>query len=162
MNKPVGVVIIAVLQALAALLSFVGAVLLGAAFLSSVLHPSIRHLPEDEFTRLSPMLFAFAAAAFVICFVFAIFWAFVGWGMWSLKNWARIATIVVCCLGIGFAVLASLSQFYPPLILLMSLSWPPFLAWQGVRVAVCALVIWYLLQARVRAVFNGRPRVATA
>jgi hypothetical protein len=128
--------------------------------------PNVGHRTADEI-RFGE---AWRIVAFVICAVFAIFWAFVGWGMYSLKNWARMTTIVVCCLGIGFAllgVLASLSHFcpvliYPWLIYPASQQWPPILAWAGVRIAVCALVIWYLLQARVRASFNGRPLAAMA
>ncbi len=94
------------------------------------------------------------AVVAVFFFVFAAIVALLGWGMWQLKNWARIVTLVFACIGIFFGglwLLLSLMHFHVFAIVFL-----------GIRLAINALIIWYLLQPHVRAAFEGRSGTIAA
>ena len=38
--------------------------------------------------------------AFLICSLFVVFYIVLGWGLWNLKNWARILVIIIQSLGL--------------------------------------------------------------
>jgi hypothetical protein len=90
----------------------------------------------------------------VLALVFAALYALVGWGLLKLKEWARIVTIVLSglgALGALFGLVAVFTHF--GLIIVF---------WSLVRLAICAWIIWYLLQPNVKAAFQGQTRPATA
>jgi hypothetical protein len=63
-------------------------------------------------------------------------WALVGWGLFRLHNWARLATVVAMILGIAWLV---------PKISAAELGVP--LLWEGVQIALRAAAAWYLAQS---------------
>ena len=92
------------------------------------------------------------AALGVIVLFFAVLQGVVAWGMWTLKNWARIINIV--CTGLGAAFLAlgllgSLAHFN-----LFGLIWGAF--WMGIY----GLIIWYLMQPNVVQAFQSGGTMA--
>jgi len=87
----------------------------------------------------------------VFFFVLAAIAALLGWGLWSLKNWARIAVIVLSALGAILSLLALLN-FSSTIIVGVI-----------IRLAINGVIIWYLLQPNVAAAFQGgQARTASA
>jgi hypothetical protein len=63
-------------------------------------------------------------------------WAVIAWGLFSLRNWARWAAMLVMTLGIAALV---------PKISMAELGAP--LVWYGLQIALRAAAAWYLAQA---------------
>jgi hypothetical protein len=81
----------------------------------------------------------------VIILVFAVLFVVLGFGLWNLRNWGRVATMVLCVLG---AVGASLG------LMLALLHFRIFgVMVSSVRLGIDLLVLWYLSQAHVRRAF---------
>jgi len=146
MPRPTGVTFISLLYFLVALVLIVCGVvfigLLGAAELSARAH------------EMGPfaVLAGLGAVAGVVCLVFALLLAFIGWGLWSLKEWARIVALIFAGLGLlgGVAGLLGSLLIRSPLL--------PALGMIGavlalVRIAINALILWYLLQPQVKQAF---------
>jgi hypothetical protein len=144
MGRPVGVTILAILDFIGALvciglgiLSFVGGGL-GAVAGSQAGNGS---------GGLGAIAGALGAAAGVGFLIFGAIFFLLGWGLWKLKNWARIITIILTVLAIAgslFGLVGVLAHF------------TVFgLVWIVVWVAIYALIIWYLLRADVKAAFQG-------
>ena len=156
MNRPIGVTLIAILDFLAMVFQLgIGIVfLVGMSFMGAFLSGLAAQngqLSGVDFTR----IMAGVGVAFAICaFLFGIVSALIGWGMFTLKNWARIVSMVYSCIGIllfGLGVLLSLVRFQPFR-----------LVWNGGWLVVNGLIVWYLLQPQVKAVFEGRRMAAIA
>jgi hypothetical protein len=152
MGRPIGVTIIAILQFLGATILILAGVglIVGGGMIGSLLSRN----SQLSGAGLTGIMAGLGAVVSVFFFVFAAIVALVGWGMWQLKNWARIVTLVFACIGIVFGgiwLLLSLMHF--------NLFAMVFL---GIRLAINGLIIWYLLQAHVKAAFEGKPRATTA
>ena len=81
----------------------------------------------------------------VIIFVFAVLFAVLGFGLWNLRNWGRVATMVLCVLGaVGASIGIMLALLHFRLFGVMVSS---------VRLSIDLLVLWYLSQAHVRKAF---------
>ncbi|MFZ0770269.1 MAG: hypothetical protein WCA27_28580 [Candidatus Sulfotelmatobacter sp.] len=63
-------------------------------------------------------------------------WALMGWGLFRLHNWARLAAVVVMILGVAWLV---------PKISAAELGAP--LLWYGLQIALRAAAAWYLAQS---------------
>lgn len=156
MQRPTGVTILAVLNFLsAALLVLVGiGLLLGGSMLGAALgQASGESGAAAGGLGVGMLVGAFGA---VFCLIFAAISALMGWGMWTLKNWARIVTIVFAAIGAlmqGISILTSLVHFnLVPIVF-------------GLIVGgIDALIVWYLLQPHVKAAFEhtAPPPVASA
>lgn len=86
-------------------------------------------------------------AAFVA--VFAIVAAVAGYGIWTLREWGRILSIVLAAI----SILISL-----PGLLFLGLHFNLFFGgYRLLRIAVNVLIIWYLVQPQIKALF--RPSV---
>jgi uncharacterized membrane protein (DUF2068 family) len=97
---------------------------------------------------------AIGAAFGIAALIGAAVSALLGWGMWSLKEWARILQIVFSGLGAcvqALGVLASLTHFR-----VFAMVWNLF--W----LAVNAFIVYYLIQPQVKAAFAQRPVVGYA
>src|SRR5215472_16262805 len=153
MNRPVGVTVIAVLEFLGAafcLLLGLGA-LLGGGFLAAIMSQS----GAQGGAAGAGILGALGAALGVVMLVFAALYILVAWGMLKLKGWARIVTMIFAGLGILgalFGVMGVLAHFTIIGLLILA-----------IRLAICAWILWYLLQPNVSAAFNGgQARPASA
>src|SRR5438132_1427249 len=79
----------------------------------------------------------------------------IGWGLWNLKNWARITAIV-------FAVLGMLGGATGLMWALMHFN-PVLLTGAIVRAGIAALIFWYLNQPHVKTAFGAtQASVASA
>ena len=146
MNRPAGVTILAVLEFIgAACLALLGVLVIvgaGAGFLGSMSQG------QGGMGGLMAML---GGALAVFLFVFAAIGGLVGWGLLTLKNWARIVQIVFSALGV-LGTLFGLVHFSSAMMV-------GFV----IRLAINGLIIWYLLQPNVAAAFNaGQARTASA
>lgn len=133
--RPLGVTLIAILTWLrASLYAVVGLMLVGVGHLSARL---VSAVATDSFLEklLSGLGKALGFGALAIALVYVI----VGVGIWLLKNWARMATLV-------FGALWLLSS------LLGVIRYPT--AWHIVRVAVNVAILVYLLLPPVKRVFE--------
>lgn len=154
MQRPTGVTILAVLDFLGAGLSVLVAIagFLGATFLGAIISQAAS---QSGRSGMGAGLGAAIGAAFgIAALIGAAVSGLLGWGMWSLKEWARILQIVFA--GLGACVQA--------LGLLVSLTHVRVLGmmWNLVWLAVNACIIWYLIQPQVKAAFAQRPVVGYA
>ena len=96
--------------------------------------------------------FFLGVAGAVISLVLAIVAFFAGYGTWSLREWGRILSIV----------LAAISLLYSfPGLLMMGLHLHLFIGtYRLFRIAIAILMIWYLMQPHIRAVFQQRGPAA--
>jgi hypothetical protein len=140
-QKPVGVVVLAVLD-------FVGAGILALVALGLGVGLSIiggmMHRPG-----MGASMAAIGALGGLVVLILAACFALVGWGLWTLRNWARVVTIVLAALGL----LGSISSFFyiGAGIHVSGIFW----IWPVIRVAVNGVIIGYLLQPEVKQAFGG-------
>ena len=142
MQRPVGVTILAVFEFfIATLLTFLAiASALGLGVLGAILARTSR-LGDPA----AGIVVGTGMMVGVIILGFAALSAVLGFGLWSLRNWGRVATIVLCVLG---AVGASVGFMWALLhfrIFGVMVS--------SVRISIDLLVVWYLSQAHVRRAF---------
>jgi hypothetical protein len=100
------------------------------------------------------ILAGLGAAAGIFIIIMGGVSALVGFGLWKLKGWARIVSIVLFAMSAAvqlLGILGTLAHFN-----LFALVWGSF--W----VAVDAFVIWYLLKPEVKAAFQPRPMASAA
>jgi hypothetical protein len=151
MTRPVGVTILAVLHYIgAALAVLVGlALIFGMSILGSIIASNAGQGKSG--------IIGFMAGFGVVLGIFAFFGAAIavllGWGLWKLKNWARIIVIVLACIRAGFASLALLGSLihFNPLVI----------GW-AVDIAINGIIAWYLLQPHVKQAFTAAPAITAA
>ena len=66
--------------------------------------------------------------------------ALIGWGLWRLKNWARLFALAILVAGTGL-MLPSVSAA------VATLGWA--LVWSGLGVVARVMLVWYLWQEHV-------------
>jgi len=145
--RPTGVVLIAVYHFLSALFLLllaislaVGGTVLAALFGGSKFGPA---------TGLGIGLMVGAVGG-VFFLVFALVAAIAGWGMWSMREWGRILSIVLAVISLIFSL---------PGLLLMGLHLNLFFGtYRLFRIAISILIIWYLVQPQIKVLFQrGAP-----
>src|ERR1700680_688026 len=142
MERPTGATILALFEFFVAtlLLLFALASALGASALGAILSRT-REIGAPGFA-----LFAGAGMMVaVILLVPAGLFSVLGFGLWNLRNWARIATIVLAALGVAGAsmgLLWALAHFRVFGLMVSS-----------IRLSINLLVLWYLSQPEVRRSF---------
>jgi uncharacterized membrane protein (DUF2068 family) len=142
MERPVGVTILALFEFfIATLLTFLAiASALGLGVLGTILARTNR-LGDPA----AGIVIGTGMMVGVIILAFAGLFAVLGFGLWNLRNWGRVATMVLCVLG---AVGASIG------IMLALLHFRIFgVMVSSVRLSIDLLVLWYLSQAHVRKAF---------
>jgi hypothetical protein len=151
MGRPVGVTILAVLYFLGAVGCLLAGILMivGGGFMATLISQQTQASGVG-----AGFLAGLGAVLGVVIFIFAALYVLLGWGLWKLKNWARIVTIVLAALGIAGALLGLAGAFlhFGMFLLVLTL----------VRLAICGLILWYLLQPNVSAAFQGQARTASA
>jgi uncharacterized membrane protein (DUF2068 family) len=93
------------------------------------------------------MLAGLGIVGAVIFFVVAVLYALMGWGLWTLKNWARIIVLVFAIIGLAFGALGLMGSLLHFEVFTFAL--------QLVPVAVNALIAWYLMQPHVKQAFGA-------
>jgi len=150
MGRPVGVTILAILNFIGAAFCLLGGIgmILGGGFIASMLSQG------QSSAGAAGILAGLGAAAGVFIIIVGGVSALVGFGLWKLKEWARIVSIVLY--GISAALqllglLGSLAHFNAFAVI-----------WSVFWVAVDAFVIMYLLKPEVKAAFRQRPMASAA
>ena len=140
MQKPPGIVILAVLCWISAAFLLLPAMALffGFSFLAA--------LVGQQFGPLAAFAGVAAGAFFVIM---ALVTAVVGWGLWTLQEWARILTIALQAIGLVLGILTIFGWIHPFGIF-----------FRLVRIAIHGVIIWYLMQPDVVAAFHQPTAVA--
>jgi uncharacterized membrane protein (DUF2068 family) len=69
-----------------------------------------------------------------------------GFGMWTLREWGRILSIVLAVMTLLFSV--------PGLLLMGAHLHLFFGTYRLFRIAISILIIWYLVQPQIKAVFQ--------
>jgi len=151
MGRPVGVTILAILNFIGAAFCLLGGIgmILGGGFIATMLSQQ-----GQGSAGAAGILAGLGAAAGVFIIIMAGISALLGFGLWKLKGWARIITIVLY--GISAALqllglLGSLAHFNAFAVI-----------WSAFWIAVDAFVIWYLLRPEVKAAFQQRPMASAA
>jgi hypothetical protein len=147
--RPTGVVLLAIYHFLSALFLVlfaiflaVGGTVLGALFASG--HDSPLGGLGMMVGMLGGVLFFFYA---VIAFV-------TGYGIWTLREWGRILSIVLAVVSLLFAL---------PGLLFMGLHFHLFFgAYRLFRIAISILIIWYLMQPQIKSLFQRAAPAASA
>jgi hypothetical protein len=150
MNRPVGVTILAIFNFIVAAFCLLGGIgmILGGGFIATML---------SQQGQGGASLFAgLGAAAGVFIIIIGGVGALVGYGLWKLKGWARIVSIVLFAISAVmqlFGLLGTLAHFN-----VFAFVWTVF--W----IAVDAFVIMYLLKPEVKAAFQppAQARAASA
>jgi hypothetical protein len=146
-HPPTGVIVIAVLYGLAAfgcLLGMIGCIFLqfGSKHLISSLGSN--HVPMAPL--FSTVLNGLGAFIGVIAMLFGTFYGFIAYGLYNLRNWARVTVMVLSGLGL-------LSQLRTCLFLNSSNA-PVLLTGTLISTAIFVLIIYYLSQQRIKIYFN--------
>jgi hypothetical protein len=150
MGRPVGVTILAILDFIGAAFCLLGGIgmILGGGFMATMMSQQ-----GQGSAGAAGLLAGLGAAAGVFIIVMGGVCALVGFGLWKLKGWARIVTIVLTGISAAFQLLGLLGSFahFNLFAVVWSLFW----------VAIDGLIIWYLLKPEVKAAFQA-PQVRAA
>jgi hypothetical protein len=146
--RPAGVAIIAFYHFLSALFLILLAVSLAVG--GSILGMMFGSGHESPLGGIG-MLVGMMGAAFFIFYAVVAFLA--GYGMWTLREWGRILSIVLAVISLLFSL---------PGLLMMGLHLNLFFGtYRLFRIAISILIIWYLMQPQIRAAFQ-RTRAAVS
>jgi hypothetical protein len=151
MTRPVGVTILAILNFIGAAFCLLGGIgmILGGGFIVTMLSQQ-----GQGSAGAAGVLAGLGAAAGIFIIIMGGVSALLGFGMWKLKGWARIVSIVLFAIsGVMqlLALLGTLAHFN-----VFAFVWTVF--W----IAVDAFVIMYLLKPEVKAAFQQQPMARAA
>jgi hypothetical protein len=147
----VGVTILAILNFIGAAFCLLGGIgmILGGGFIATMLSQQ-----GQGSAGAAGVLAGLGAAAGIFIIIMGGVSALLGFGMWKLKGWARIVSIVLFAIsGVMqlLALLGTLAHFN-----VFAFVWTVF--W----IAVDAFVIMYLLKPEVKAAFQQQPMARAA
>ncbi len=141
MNRPTGVSILAVLCFIGAgfcLLGGIGALIGGGAIASMI---------SQQGQAGAGIFAALGAAAGIMIIIIGGVYALVGMGLWKVKNWARITTIVLTVIG----AVMQLPGLFAALVHFNVLA----LLWVAFWLAIDVWIVMYLLKPEIKAAFQG-------
>ena len=145
MDRPTGVTILAVLNFLGAGLY----ILIGLLFIlgMGILGGMMGQAGGEGSAGAMGMMMGLGAVAGVIFIVLSLIPLLIGWGLWKLKNWARIISIVLFALG-ALAALAGvgIGAMAGEMICL---------GFNLVFLLLYAWIIWYLTRPHVKQAFGA-------
>ena len=151
MSRPVGVTILAILNFIGAAFCLLGGIgmILGGGFIATMLSQQ-----GQGSAGAAGVLAGLGAAAGIFIIIMGGVSALLGFGMWKLKGWARMVSIVLFAIsGVMqlLGLLGTLAHFN-----VFAFVWTVF--W----IAVDAFVIMYLLKPEVKAAFQQKPMARAA
>lgn len=141
MQRPTGVTILAIL-------AFIGAGILALVALFSLLGGAL--VSSLASSRVGIVAGVGAAVVAVFLLIFAAIDLVVGIGLWKLKNWARVVTIILVGLGLLGSVLSIVSPFAH-----LHVFFFVFLVRRLILAAIYAWILWYLFQPNVKQAFGA-------
>jgi hypothetical protein len=140
MERPIGVTILALFEFLCmALFLLIGlglAVGMGAVGMS-----------PDVSGGAGALIAGLGIFGAVLFFILAALYAVMAWGMWTLKNWARIITLVFAFIGLAFSALGLMGSLVSFEIFSFVFQLFPF--------AINGLIAWYMMQPHVKRAFGA-------
>ena len=143
-QRPTGVTILAALVFLGSAVSVISGMLL-------LVWPNfVKNRLEEypiEFDSLAPI-------GGVVLLVIALLYGLIGYGLWRLRNLARILTLV-------FSVIEAAGQAIQAIAALVKFNVLAIVE-NAFVFSICGLIIWYLLQPHVKQAFAGSPPSAPA
>jgi len=150
--RPTGVVLIALYHFLSALflVLFATFLVVGGTVLAGMFGAS--NFGPATGLGLGLMVGALGGVFFL---VFALVAAIAGWGMWSMREWGRVLSIVLAVISLIFSL---------PGLLMMGLHLHLFFGtYRLFRIAISILIIWYLVQPQIKSLFQrGTPALPVA
>ncbi|HEY4900181.1 MAG TPA: hypothetical protein VIH91_05100 [Terriglobales bacterium] len=140
--RPTGVVLIAVYHFLAALmLAMVGVSLFAGGKIFATMMGGAE---SGVFAGLGLLVGVVGAIFFL---TFALLYAVAGWGIWAMREWGRILSIVMAVVSLLFSL---------PGLLLMAMSMNMLLGgYRVLRIGISVLIIWYLTQPAIKTAFRS-------
>lgn len=84
----------------------------------------------------APLMYGLELAGPYMALLVGCGWALIGWGLFRLHNWARLAAVIVMIVGVGWLV---------PKISSAELGAPLF--WDGLQIALRVAAAWYFAQS---------------
>jgi hypothetical protein len=139
MQRPIGVTILAILCFLMTAVMLLAGLGLGLGM-------GLVGMSPDVGGGMGAMLAGLGIAGAVFFLIIAVLYGLMGWGLWTLKNWARIIALVFAVLGLCFGVLGLLGSLLAMEVISLFL--------QLVSVGINGLITWYLLQPHVKRAFG--------
>jgi len=148
MNRPTGVTILAILNFIGAAFCVLGGLglMLGGGALAGIM--------SQQGQAGGGLFAALGAAAGIAVLIGGALAALIGFGLWKLKNWARILSIVFTALGALMnllGLLGSLAHFNVGTVV-----------WSVFCLAIDVWIIMYLLKPEIKAAFDGAQVRATS
>jgi hypothetical protein len=142
MERPTGVTILAVLAFIGAALCLLAVpiLMLGGAALMGMAGAGRSSMATGFLAGLG------AAVAFFLVALAALY-AISGYGLWTLKGWGRILTLVLVIIGLAFAAIGALSSLMHFRMFL--------LIRQLIVVGIDVWIITYLLKSHVKQAFGA-------
>lgn len=84
----------------------------------------------------------------------AVAYFVVAWGLWELRDWARLATMIVSGIGLALSLIAAVMFLFGVEILGIRLSFPGIGISFLISAAINGLAIWYLLKPDVQGLYQ--------
>lgn len=140
MNRPTGVTVLSILYFIFAGLLCIGAIMffVGGAFIGAMIgSAATAHGAGAAGAGFGALIGGFVGFFLLIGAVLHIL---CGAGLWKLKEWGRMLTIVLCAIG---GVLAFFNIMHSPVTMVFG----------TIRIGISVLIIWYLSQPHVKAAF---------
>ena len=140
--RPTGVTVIAIMWGISAVFYL----LIGLAMLIAPIA-----LPISELGAMGAMIAMFGSVIGVVMLIFGIVFLVIAYGLWTLKNWARIITIILCGISVVFTVLGfvAMATMSPMLAMPGMESVVVTTVIQGVvAIIINCLIIWYLIKVK--------------
>jgi len=147
--RPTGVVLIAIYHFLSALFLLLFAIFLAVG--GTVLGAMFAAGHDSPLGGLGMMVGMFGGIFF---FFYAVIAFVAGYGIWTLREWGRILSIVLAVVSLLFSL---------PGLLMMGLHLHLFFGgYRLFRIAISILIIWYLVQPQIKALFRRTTPAAPA
>lgn len=145
MERPAGVTVIAVLDFIGAGFGLIGALLMfmGGSILASFFSAAATANGATGTAPAAGIMASIGIIAGVIILCFVVLTIFIAMGLLKLKNWARIATIILSALGL-LGSLRNIAMAFHGSGMVLTIIILAFHIW----------VIWYMLQPNVKAAFG--------
>ncbi|MGO9643091.1 MAG: hypothetical protein ACLP1Y_17510 [Candidatus Acidiferrales bacterium] len=142
MQRPTGVTVIGIFQIAFGVLAILGGLMAFGLGSAVALH---RAAFGGAFGAVAGALGAILG---IILLVIGVLYIVLGIGMLKLFNWARILTLVFTALAALLHVLRLLRAMTHFMFI--------FASWNVIVLAICVLILWYLLQPNVKQAFGEK------
>lgn len=90
----------------------------------------------------------------VVTLAIAVAYFAMAWGLWELRDWARLATMIVSGIGLILGLIAAAMFLFGIEVMGIRLSFPGIGVGFLIGAVINGLVIWYLLKPNVQALYQ--------